>query len=74
LGDDAADNARILKNIFLGKGSDAQNVAVALNAALGLIAFGKTEDFDTAVEISLEALRSGKAAEKLDEIVAASNK
>ncbi|MEK9177470.1 MAG: anthranilate phosphoribosyltransferase [Patescibacteria group bacterium] len=73
MGGDAAVNAHILATLFDGKGTDAQNLAVALNSALGLVAFGHTEDFDAAVQMSLEALRSGKAARKLDEIVKATN-
>jgi len=74
LGGDVATSARILKTIFEGKGTDAQNSAVALNAGLGLIAYRGAYPYRNAVHDSLSALKSGIVAQKLAKIVAASNK
>ena len=74
VGGDAAQNARILMNIFEGTATDAQRDIVMLNAATAFIVDGKARDIQDGLEMAREAVRSGKAGEKLAQIVAVSSK
>ena len=64
------ENAKRFKDILSGKGSDGENEFVALNAALGLYAFGKVSDIETGRTQALKALKSGKVIGILNKITA----
>ena len=70
-GGEVEENATILRNVLQGKGTPAQQDAVALNAALALqvgelIPFG---DHFQGVAIAKEIINSGTAWSKLEELV-----
>ena len=70
-GGEVEDNADILRNVLQGKGTPAQQDAVALNAALALqvgevVPFG---DHFQGVAIAQEIINSGTAWNKLEELV-----
>ena len=69
-GGDAADNAAILRAVFAGEtGPRADAVAYGAGAALHVA--GQAEDLAGGVAAAQEVLRSGAAAEKLAQLVAA---
>ena len=68
-GGDAEFNKEILKKIFDGKGSEAQNSIVALNAGLSLWVFGNSASIGDGVKKALDILKSGRVADKLEEII-----
>jgi anthranilate phosphoribosyltransferase len=70
-GGDVQENAEILRNVLQGKGTQAQQDAVALNASLAL-QVGELvffEDRRQGVEKAKEILKSGAAWSKLEELV-----
>jgi anthranilate phosphoribosyltransferase len=70
-GGNVPENAEILRNVLQGKGTQAQQDAVALNASLAL-QVGEVvffEDRRQAVEKAKEILKSGAAWSKLTELV-----
>jgi anthranilate phosphoribosyltransferase len=71
VGGDVVENATILKNVLQGKGTTAQQDAVALNASLALqvaeiVSFG---DHFQGVTTAQEIIRSGAPWTKLEELV-----
>ncbi|WP_414549006.1 anthranilate phosphoribosyltransferase [Anabaena sp. CCY 0017] len=70
-GGDVQENAVILKAVLQGKGTPAQQDAVALNASLALQVAGAIPLLDHAqgVSLSREILQSGSAWEKLAQLV-----
>ncbi|MDB9373174.1 anthranilate phosphoribosyltransferase [Nodularia sphaerocarpa] len=70
-GGDVQENAVILKDVLQGKGTQAQQDAVALNASLALQVAGVIPMLDHAqgVSVSREILQSGSAWEKLAQLV-----
>ncbi|MBE9198629.1 MULTISPECIES: anthranilate phosphoribosyltransferase [unclassified Nodularia (in: cyanobacteria)] len=70
-GGDVQENAVILKAVLQGKGTQAQQDAVALNASLALQVAGAIPLLDHAqgVSVSREILQSGSAWEKLAQLV-----
>lgn len=71
-GGDAIDNARILCDILSGKGSQAQNDVVLLNAAKAIEISGLTSDMAEGIRRAEESLRSGAALAKLNAFIEAS--
>lgn len=75
-GGELEENTSILRNVLQGKGTQAQQEAVALNAALALKVGGlaEGETFEAAcadgVSKAQEILKSGAAWEKLEQLVA----
>lgn len=67
-GKDPVENAGIVLDILRGKESVKMD-AVLMNSALGIIAAGRTTDFRVAVEIARESISSGKALEKLENLI-----
>ncbi len=63
------ENAERFKAILSGKGTDAENEFVSLNAALGLYAVGKVPDIKAGRLKALEALKSGKVISILNKII-----
>jgi anthranilate phosphoribosyltransferase len=67
-GGDPAHNARALRNV-LGGGDGAYRAAVILNAAGGIAAAGHAENLREGIVRAREAIDSGAAAARLDELV-----
>lgn len=67
-----AENAEILKTILKGEKGAKRNAAV-LNAAAAMVVTGKYESIEVAVSVAEDIIDSGKAAEKLSEIIKFSN-
>ena len=74
LGGEAEQNAKILTDILNNRATDAQRDMVLINAAYALVAEGMARDAQEGLEIARDTLRSGKAAEKLQQIVSVSSK
>ncbi|MGJ5674002.1 MAG: anthranilate phosphoribosyltransferase [Nostochopsis sp.] len=74
-GGDVTENAEILKAVLQGKGTQAQQDVVVLNAALALQAgevFKTSDDFDTyakGVALAKDILQSGAAWSKFEQLV-----
>ena len=70
-GGDVEENATILRNVLQGKGTAAQQDAVALNASLALQvgAIVPLEDHKTGIEIARDVMNSGSAWSKLEQLV-----
>ncbi|GHV07370.1 anthranilate phosphoribosyltransferase [Campylobacterota bacterium] len=73
-GGDAKFNAVITRNIFHNEATEAQRDVVLFNAAMALEVIGMARDIKDGLAIAREALYSGKASKKLDQIVAVSAK
>lgn len=73
LGGDGAENAEITKQILGGKIKGAKRDIVVLNAALGLVAGGKSKTIADGVKLASELIDNGKAYEKMMEFVKATN-
>jgi anthranilate phosphoribosyltransferase len=74
VGGDAKENAKILYNIFDATATDAQRDIVLINTAAALMVDGKVRDIQDGLEMAKEAIRKGKAKEKLKQIIDISNK
>lgn len=74
VGGDGEANAKILHNIFDGIATDAQRDIVLINAAHALMVDGLARDVQEGLEIAREAIASGQAKEKLEQIIEVSNK
>jgi anthranilate phosphoribosyltransferase len=70
-GGNVADNAEILRSILQGKGTQAQQDVVALNAALALQVGGiiPLEAHERGIELAKDILNSGAAWSKLESLV-----
>ncbi len=70
-GGDIEENKTILQNVLQGKGTTAQQDAVALNASLALQVGGviPLEDHKAGIEMARDAMRSGAAWSKLEQLV-----
>lgn len=71
-GGDLNENMEILRSLLQGKGTQAQQDVVALNAALALEVAGKisTEDHPRGIELARDILASGAAWSKLEQLAA----
>ncbi|NLU49699.1 MAG: anthranilate phosphoribosyltransferase [Syntrophomonadaceae bacterium] len=67
-GGDAADNARIIKEVLAGNPGPARDV-VLLNAAAALVVAEKAGDMADGLRLAAEAIDSGRATAKLGELV-----
>jgi len=74
VGGDANENAAILHNIFSNQATEAQRDIVMINAANAFIVDGKARDIQDGLEMAKEALVSGRAKEKLTEIIRVSQR
>ena len=74
LGGEAEQNAKILTDILNNRATDAQRDMVLINAAYALVAEGMARDAQEGLEIARDTLLSGKASEKLKQIVSVSSK
>lgn len=70
-GGDVQENAQILQNVLQGKGTPAQQDAVALNAALALQVAGviPLEDHAAGLSLAKDILHSGAGWSKLEQLV-----
>ena len=74
LGGDASFNAQILHDIFDSHSTDAQRDIVLINTASALMVDGYARDIQDGLEIAREVIKTGKAKDKLKQIVEISNK
>ncbi len=74
VGGNANENAQILYNIFDDKSTDAQMDIVLINAASALMVDGLARDIQDGLEMAEMAIKTGKAKEKLKQIIEISNK
>jgi anthranilate phosphoribosyltransferase len=65
-------NARRLRALLSGRGAEADETVVALNAGALLMTAGKAEDLRMGTVMALDAVRSGRAKTLLDHFVEAS--
>ncbi len=72
-GGNAKENAQITNNILSGKEKGAKRDIVLLNAGTALFVDSKARDIKEGIEMAKDAIDSGKAKEKLDEIIKISN-
>ena len=72
-GGDAAHNAAALIRLLEGEGDAAYRDIVLLNAGAGLIVAGKVTAIKDGVEMARDAITSGRALTKFNNLVAASN-
>ncbi len=70
-GGDATENARIMLDILNGKKGPRTDI-VLLNAAAAIFVGGKAENLEEGVEVARESINSGKAYEKLVQLVKSS--
>jgi len=73
-GERAADNAEILQAVLQGKGTQAQQDVVALNAALALQVGRRVPDIETGVILAQDILKSGAAWDKLTALANLTNR
>ena len=71
-GGDAAANAGILKEVVGGQKGPKRDI-VLLNSAAVIVAAGKAEDLKEGLERAAESIDSGRAMEKLDQLIEVSN-
>jgi anthranilate phosphoribosyltransferase len=74
LGGEAEQNGQILTDILNNRATEAQRDMVLINAAYALVAEGMARDAQEGLEIAKDTLLSGKASEKLKQIVSVSSK
>ncbi len=74
LGGDAQINAAILRGILAGDIKDAKRDVVLLNAAAAFMAGGLTDSLSEGIEQAAAVIDSGKALERLDALIAYSQK
>lgn len=72
-GGNAKDNAKITIDILEGQQGAKRNI-VLINAAAAIVAGDKAKDLSEAINIAAEAIDSGAARKKLDEVKEVSNK
>jgi anthranilate phosphoribosyltransferase len=72
-GDDSAENARIIREILNGVPGPRREIVLA-NAAAALVAAGRASAFPEGVRLAAQAIDSGAARAKLDQLIAFTNK
>ncbi len=68
VGGNAQDNAIIVRNVLDGE-KGARRDMVLLNASAAFVASGLCDDFNEGIEIAVDSIDSGKARQKLDNLV-----
>lgn len=71
-GGDAPANAAILREVLGGQKGPRRD-SVLLNSAAVIVAAGKAEDFNAGLELAAESIDSGRAMEKLSQLIQVSN-
>ena len=74
IGGEGEENAKILRDIFDNRATDAQRDIVLINAAAAFVVDGVARDFQDGLEIAKDAIYSGRAKEKLRQIIEVSSK
>ena len=74
IGGDAVQNANITRAIFTNSATEAQRDIVVLNAAAAFVVEGLARDIQDGIQIANDALLSGRAKKKLEQIIAVSAK
>ncbi|NQY94089.1 MAG: anthranilate phosphoribosyltransferase [Campylobacteraceae bacterium] len=69
VGGNAQENSVITREILNGNEKGAKLDIVLINAAAALVVDGKARDFKDGIEIARDAILSGKAKEKLEQII-----
>ena len=65
---------KITEALLAGKGTDAQQTAIAINLAPLLMMGGLVDNLEQGAEMAMETLRSGDALDKVHQLVALSHK
>jgi anthranilate phosphoribosyltransferase len=73
-GGDPATNAGIVRDVLDGKDRGARRDIVLLNAAAALVVAEKVTDFNSGWDLAAELIDSGKALQRLDQFVEATNR
>lgn len=73
-GGDPDENRKITEKILAGKGTDAQQAAIAINLSPLLVMGGKADDLKQGAELAIETLRSGDALDKVTQLATLSHK
>lgn len=73
-GGDPDENRKITEKLLAGKGTDAQQAAIAINLAPLLVMGGKADDLKQGAELAIETLRSGDALDKVSQLATLSHK
>ena len=68
-GGDPETNAAIIRSVLVGTPGPQRDVVV-VNAAASLLLAGKADDLQSATEVAIEAIETGAAQRKLDELIA----
>ncbi len=69
-GGEIAENAAILRGILSGEVNSAKRDVILLNAGAALVAAGIADDFAAGMKLAADTIDSGKALEKLHQLVA----
>lgn len=67
------ESAKIILDVLNNRATDVQMQMVVINAAAGLMTFGKTDNLKEAKAMAMEAIESGRALDKLNQLIAKSN-
>lgn len=73
LGGTPEENAQITRNVISGKGTDAQNTAVALNAGACIYVAKEGVSLEQAINEAKEIIKSGKAQKTLERFIEVTN-
>ncbi len=68
-GDSPVNNANLLRELFSSGMKDAKFYVTCANAALGLYCAGYSDSLDVCINAAEDSLQSGRAKQKLDELV-----
>lgn len=71
-GEDAEENAKILLKVLGGEEGPHQDI-IQLNAAAAILVGGRAEDLERGLELAGEAINSGRALEKLRQLIKTSD-
>ncbi len=72
-GGSAADNARIIRELFEGREKGAKKAIVILNAGAGLYIAGKAKNIKDGIKLAEELIDTGKALKTLENLIKESN-
>ena len=72
-GRDAAENARIIREVLAGTERGPRRDVVVLNAAAGIIVAGLADDFEKAIELAQASISGGAAVASLEKLIEVSN-
>ena len=72
-GGDAEYNKVIIEKILQGKGTDAQQCAVAINVSALLVLNGKADDFKEGTQMALDMMLTGKPLQLVQQLAEKSN-